>query len=152
MITLNKYSEALAKVGISIYDSVGGLKDMDTILEEMGSKWNTLTDAQQVALAQTVAGVRQYTQLISLMDNWDTFQKNLTSAKTAEGTIQKQADIYAESWEAAKDRVTAAAEAIYSKLINDEFFIDILNGFEKFLNGVSNVIDGLGGRLSCAPP
>jgi hypothetical protein len=44
---------------------------MDSILEEMGAKWQTLDKSQQTALAQTVAGVRQYTQLIALMDNWD---------------------------------------------------------------------------------
>jgi hypothetical protein len=46
---------------------------MDDILDDMGSKWDTLTKAQQVALAQTVGGVRQYTNLIALMDNWDKF-------------------------------------------------------------------------------
>jgi hypothetical protein len=40
--TLNKYSTALAKVGISIKDSSGELKDMDLILDEMGNKWETL--------------------------------------------------------------------------------------------------------------
>jgi hypothetical protein len=44
---------------------------MDTILEEMAAKWDTLGKAEQIALAQSVAGVRQYTQLIALMDNWD---------------------------------------------------------------------------------
>jgi hypothetical protein len=42
--TLNKYSEALAKIGVSIYDTGGGLKAMDKILEEMGAKWNTISD------------------------------------------------------------------------------------------------------------
>jgi TP901 family phage tail tape measure protein len=40
--TLNKYSEALNKVGISIYDQNGELKEMDSILDEMGAKWETL--------------------------------------------------------------------------------------------------------------
>jgi TP901 family phage tail tape measure protein len=43
---LNKYSEALAKVGISIKDSSGGLKDMDNILDEMAAKWDTLNNDQ----------------------------------------------------------------------------------------------------------
>jgi TP901 family phage tail tape measure protein len=41
--TLNKYSAALSKVGISIKDSAGNLKDMDSILKEMGAKWNTIS-------------------------------------------------------------------------------------------------------------
>jgi hypothetical protein len=34
---------------------------MDKILDEMAAKWVTLNKDQQIALAQTVAGVRQYT-------------------------------------------------------------------------------------------
>lgn len=142
---LNKYSEALLKVGINVKDQNGQLKDMDSILNEMGSKWNTLAKDQQVALAQTVGGVRQYNQLISLMDNWDKFQQNLGTAQGSIGTLQEQADIYAESWEAAQDRVRAAAEAIYSDLLNDEAFIDILNIVEDFLTLIDNIIDSVGG-------
>ena len=40
--TLNSYSEALYAVGINIKDSNGELKEMDTILDEMGAKWNQL--------------------------------------------------------------------------------------------------------------
>ena len=36
--TLGKYSEALEKVGINIKDQSGQLKDMNSILDEMGSK------------------------------------------------------------------------------------------------------------------
>jgi hypothetical protein len=34
----------LAKVGISIKNANGELKSMDTLLNEMGSKWNTLAE------------------------------------------------------------------------------------------------------------
>ena len=149
-VTLNKYSEALQKVGISIFDAAGGLKDMDTILDEMGAKWSTLNTAQQTALAQTVAGVRQYNQLISLMDNWDSgdgdsFQANLDTARNADGALQEQSDIYAESWEAASDRVRAALEGIYSTLIDDDAFISILNTIEKIISYIDNLIDSVGG-------
>ena len=148
--TLNKYSEALQKVGISIFDQAGELKDMDIILDEMGEKWGTLNKAQQTALAQTVAGVRQYNQLIALMDNWDngdsdSMQANLMTSYNAEGTLQEQADIYAQSWEAARDRVQASLESIYKDILNDEFFIDIANGFSGLLDSLDAFIDGVGG-------
>ena len=57
-VDLNKYSQALDAVGISVLDQNGQLKEMDAILSEMGEKWQTLSNAQQTALAQTVAGVR----------------------------------------------------------------------------------------------
>lgn len=142
---LNKYSTALHKVGIEIKDTDGQLKDMDVILDEMGTKWGTWSRDTQTALAQTVAGVRQYTQLMTLMNNYDFYKENVKRAKNADGSLQEQADIYAESWEAARDRVRAAWEAIYKNLVNDKAFISILNGFEKVLSGVDLLIKSLGG-------
>lgn len=143
--TLNKYSEALFKVGINIKDQNGELKDMDAILAEMGEKWQYLTKDQQVALAQTVAGVRQYNQLVALMENFDFYQENLSSAMNADGSLAEQAEIYEESWEAARKRVKASLEGLYDSLINDESFIDLLNIIEKVVSGVENLVDSIGG-------
>lgn len=145
--TLNKYSQALDKVGINIFDVNGEIKTMDTLLDEMGEKWETLSNDQQIALAQTVAGVRQYTRLIALMDNWDFFQENLESAYGASGSLQEQADIYAESWEAARDRVRASAEDIYDSIINPELFISADNIASPFLSGIADIVDGMGGLM-----
>lgn len=143
--TLGKYSKALDAVGVSIKDSNGELRDMDRILDDIGGKWDTLNKDEQVALAQAVGGIRQYTQFIALMDNWDFMKENLETAKGATGELQKQADIFAESWEAARKNVKASAEGIYDSLIKDEFWIDLTNGFAGFLKIIENAIDSVGG-------
>jgi hypothetical protein len=79
------------------------------------------------------------------MDNWDKFQENLQTAYTSTGSLQEQADIYAESWEAAQARVQAAAESIYADLIDDKFFITLTNGLAGVLDAVSGLTDGFGG-------
>lgn len=142
---LNKYSKALEKVGISIKDQQGELKDMNTILDEMMNKWDSLSRAEQVALAQTVGGVRQYTQLVNLMENKDYFKELVGVAKNSEGTLQEQADIFANSWEGARKRVQSAAEGIYDSLIDEEFFKDVDNIVTVVLNGINATIKGLGG-------
>ena len=58
--SLGKYSLALEKIGVSIKDANGELKDMDVILEQTGARWSTLSRDEQTALAQSVAGIRQY--------------------------------------------------------------------------------------------
>ena len=146
--TLGTYSQALEKVGINIKDTSGQLKNMDVILEEMGNKWQTLSKDQQVALAQNVASTRQYTQLVALMENWDFFQQNLKDAQNAEGSLQEQADIYAESWEGARKRVKASAQAIYSDLIDDKTFIKGTNAVADVLNVTDELITNLGGIKS----
>lgn len=142
---LNKYSQALAVIGVNIKDASGQLKDMDSILEETAEKWDQLDKAQKVAFATTVGGVRQYTNLIALLDNWDMVQENIGIAKNSEGTLQEQQDIYAEGWEAAEKRVRVAAEKIYQDLINDKFFITLLDGFKTVLNIIDNTIQAMGG-------
>lgn len=144
-VNLNKYSAALKTVGVEVLDLNGNMKDANTIIDELGATWNNLSSAQKTALAQTVAGTRQYTQLISLMENFDAFQGNVGAAKNAEGTLTEQQEIYAEGWQAASKRVQAAAQDIYDSLLNDDFFIDLLNGLEKVLDGVGGLIDGFGG-------
>lgn len=143
--TLNKYSQALATVGVQIKDTDGELKGMDEILDNLGSKWNTLAQDQKIALAETVAGVRQWTQLIALMDNWDFFKENLAMAQNADGALEQQAEIYAESWEAARDRTKAAAEDIYDSLINPDFYIKVDDLIIPLLSGTADVIDAMGG-------
>lgn len=143
--TLGKYSKALDAVGVSIKDSNGELRDMDRILDDIGGKWDTLNKDEQVALAQAVGGVRQYTQFIALMDNWDFMRENLETAKGATGELQKQADIFAESWEAARKNVKASAEGIYDSLVRDEFWIGLTNGFADGLKSVELFADSIGG-------
>ena len=143
--TLNKYSAALDKVGINIKTTSGDLKGMDQILDELGPKWQTLANDQKMALAQTVAGVRQYSQFMALMNNYDYFKENVQVARDSTGTLEKQADIYAESWEAAQKRVRAAAEGVYQDLIDDKFFISLNNGLADVISGLDNFIDKAGG-------
>lgn len=149
--TLNKYSSALETVGVNIKNEAGQLKDMDEILDEIGAKWDTIGKDQQIALAQTVAGVRQYNQFIALMDNWDFMQENLQTVAKASGTLNKQNEIYAESWEAARKRVQAAAEGIYQDLLKDDFFIQLTDGFGAVLEFIDKIIDSLGGLSGVLP-
>ena len=149
--TLNKYSKALDIVGVNIKNEAGELKSMDEILDEIGAKWDTIGKDQQIALAQTVAGVRQYTQFIALMDNWDFMKENLNTVANATGTLDKQAEIYAESWEAAKKRVQAAAESIYQDLLKDDFFIWLTDGFGSIIGFIDKIIDSLGGLSGVLP-
>ena len=144
-VTLTKYSKAMQKIGVDILDASGNLRQMDDILMDMGQKWQDLTDAQKTATAQTIGGVRQYTTIMALMDNFDFYKSNLDIAKNSEGTLQQQQEIYEKSWEAASKRMRASAETIYSALLNDQFFIKLTDNFAKILNFINQFISGLGG-------
>lgn len=149
--TLNKYSKALEAVGVNIKDDAGNLKDMDNILDEIGIKWENLSKDQQVALAQAVAGIRQYTQFIALMDNWDFMGENLATAYSAEGTLEKQQKIYEESWEAARNRLQASVETLYDELLKDDFFIWLTNALSDVVGLIDKIISSMGGLAGLLP-
>lgn len=144
-VDLNKYSIALQTIGVNVLDANGNLRQMDDILDDLGARWESLTEAQRVATAETVGGMRQYANFMALMDNWSEVQKNITIAANSEGTLQEQADIYAQSWEGAKKRVQASLQNIYTKIIDDQFFINLTNGLSKIIEGIGGFLDGLGG-------
>ena len=144
-VDLNKYSNALAKVGINVLDATGNLRDMNSILDEMGEKWSTLSQTQQTALAQTVAGVWQYNNLVTLMNNWDTFQQNLDIAQNSAGTLEEQSKIYEESWRAASARVKANLEDIYNSILDSDAFKNLLDGIADTINLLDTFIDTIGG-------
>ena len=149
-VNLNKYSQALMKVGVNVLDTNGQLKNMDNILSELGNKWNNIGKSQQVALAQTVGGVRNYTQLVSLMEHWDEFEQNVITAQTSKGALQAQTDIYDQSWQAAQTRFQAAAQTTYDNLISGDFFKGLTNLGTNILNGAGAVGQSLGTKGSVA--
>ena len=150
-VDLTKYTSALETVGVSVLDANGNLKEMDEILDELGRQWVNLNNAQKVALAQTVGGVRQYNNLISLMDNYGYFKELVNDAYDSEGYLSKQNATYLESWAAASDQVRAAWQKIYDLLIDDQLIIKLTKGFADIVSGVGDLMNNLGGLKSLLP-
>ena len=142
---LNKYSQALDAIGVNIKDQNGELKQMDTILDETAAKWDTLTQDQKMAMAQTVAGTRQYTQLISLLDNWGDMEKNLETAANAEGALQEQQDIYMDSLKAHLEQLAAAKEDFFDSFTNTDSLKDLVDMLTVVINLSGDFIDSIGG-------
>ena len=146
-VSLNKYSQALEKVGVDVLTASGELRAMDDILSDLGEKWQLLGKEQQVAVAQVVGGARQYNQLLSLMDNWSDVQKNIIKAEGSTGEISKQANIWADSYEAAAKRVEEAKARVSENFLNSEDVVALTNAFADLITWVDKFIDSFGGII-----
>lgn len=142
---LNKYSEALATAGVQIKDSTGQLKDADIILDELMDKWDGLAKDQQVATAQTVAGVHQYARFMSLMEAKDAYRQNLQWAQNADGAVDEQMKYYEESWTAAQDRFKDSLNQVYNQLDIEDGAKTLYNVLDKIASGAAEAIDNVGG-------
>ena len=144
-VDLTKYTKALESIGVSALDATGNLREAGTLIDEIGSKWQTMGEAQKAAFAQTVGGVRQYTQIMALFENFDKYQANLKNTRLADGELNKQQEIYAESWEAASKRVKASLEGLYTQLIDDKAITKLTSMFAKIIDGFTKLTESFGG-------
>jgi hypothetical protein len=96
-------------------------------------------------LAQSVAGIRQYSQFMALMDNWDVMEDNVKMAKEANGALEEQHEIWETGIEGATSRVKEELNEIKNNLLGENDLLPLLNIAEGFLDFVGDLIDSLGG-------
>ena len=142
---LGDVSGGLKKLGIEVLDSEGELRDLGTVIEEVAGKWNTWTQAQQAAVAQLMAGKRQYNNLVSLFDNWDMYTNAIETSRNATGELQKQQDIYMESTEAHIQQLKTQWEDMYDSLIDPDTIKTFADGFKNILKFATDFVDVIGG-------
>ena len=144
--TLGTYSGKLAELGIKVLDASGKLRNMGQVMEEIGSKWGTFSKEQQTYIAQTMAGQRQYTNLIALFDNYqDKYISALKTAQGAEGTLNKQNKAYMEDINTKINQMTAATEKMWMNLINTDGFKGVIDDLTKVINKVDQLFQSIGG-------
>lgn len=144
-VNLNTVGNTLEKVGIQVLDNNGKLRETGEIIDEIGNRWNEFSAEQQRSIAITMAGTQQFSRLIALFDNWDMYQETLAISQNASGTLQEQADIYADSWQAAAQRVQTSLQDLYEDFMDSDFFIGLLNGADSVVQGFNEAIDAVGG-------
>lgn len=145
--TLGRYSGKMAELGFNVLDTNNNLRDMGEVIQEIGHKWDTLTREQQVYLAQTMAGQRQYSRMMALFDNFDEYEKALQTARNAEGTLQEQQDTYMESTQAHLKQLRATLEEVYNSLADRGFINDFIDSLSVGVNIIGNFVQALDGGI-----
>ena len=143
--TLGDVSSTLKQVGIDVLDVNGNMRDMGAVIEELGDNWDNFSRAEQTAIANTVAGKRQYTQLFALFENWDKYEASVEGAAKAQGELNREHGIYLESWEASSDRIKANLEDIIMDAYSDEGILTLMDGLAGTLKLLDMIIEGAGG-------
>ena len=114
----------------------GELRSSSDVLGELASKWDTLDDVAKSAIAQNVAGQRQANILISLMENWDMYEKMLVEYANASGKAIKENERYMDSWAAKSKRMSSS----FTKLVSEIANTDAIKGGLDALTGVFNFL------------
>ena len=143
--TLGNYSGKMAELGFNVLDSEGKMRDLGVVMEEIGNNWKNLSREQQIYLAQTMAGTRQYNNLIALFDNWEEYQSALNVSQKAAGTLQKQQNVYLESTTAHINELNTAWDSLYHSTLDADTINTVTDGLKVLVKLTDNWIQSIGG-------
>ena len=144
-VDLGRYSGKMAELGFNVLDVNGRLRDMGQVIEEIGGRWQDLTREQQISLTQTMAGQRQYNNLLALFDNFEQYNEALQTAQNSAGTLEKQQAIYMDSIKAHLNELTTAIEGIYKSLTDPKAINGLIDGLTTIAKLVNTVVTSIGG-------
>ena len=134
---VNQVETALKSVGIALRDSQNQLRDLDDVLSELGPKWNALDRNTQAYLGTVIAGTRQQSRFIALMQNWD---RALELTAVSENSAGQQALMHAKAMEgldASINTLTNSWQKFLTTLTSSDAFIGILNTLSAVLQNIS---------------
>lgn len=120
-----KNQDALAEYGIQVEKTDGSLKSTFDVLSELKPKWDAMTDAQRVALGDTLAGQNQYKVLASVMTNFQHAIDATNTALESAGSAAKENAAYMESLEAKENALKAEFEDFANRVLSK----DVVKGF-----------------------
>ena len=133
-VDVNRVDQALQNVGISLMDTNGQFRDLEVVLTELGQKWDDLNTNQQANVAVALAGTRQQSRLIAMMQDFDrTLELVDISANSYGATLAQSAD-YMEGFEAAQTRLTNAMQGLIMSVIDTDWFIGLLDTITFLIN------------------
>ena len=144
--SLDAYTQDMLDIGgINVLNANNELRDMGEVIEEVGSKWSSMTREQQVALSQVMAGTRQYNNLLALFDNWDMYTDALATSENSLGELNKQQNIYMDSTEAHLEQLSASWERVFDSMADTDGINSLVDVLTALTNGIANFTESLGG-------
>ena len=137
--------KALKQLGITIRDDASGeLKSFSSIMDELGGKWENLSDSTKYFLAEQLAGKNQMDVFIGMMDSYDNAMELVNGAYQAQGTLMDMNSTYAESLEGKLNTLKSAQQELYQTFVNTDGYKAMIDGFTGIINGATTVIDTFG--------
>jgi TP901 family phage tail tape measure protein len=126
-VSINLVDKSLQAVGISLRNTDGSFVDLGTIIDELGTKWQTLDGFHQKQIATQIAGVRQVNAFMALMDNFNKTLEYQGAQLNTNGLITDRYATYLESVAASAEKMKSAWQDAWAKTINPQvpkFFYD----------------------------
>ena len=141
---VNAVEKALKSVGVSLRDEEGILRDLGDVLDELGPKWNSLNRNTQAYLGTVIAGTRQQSRFMSLMQNWDRAMELTEASQNSAGAATRMHAAAMEGLDASINNLTITWQKFISGIVNGNTFkglIDTATGLLKLIQNGNSLLN-----------
>ena len=111
-----KGPSALAEIGIPTVTGDAENRRGFDILSDLSMKWDELTNAQKLNIAQSLGGTRQYNALLVAMDNWDEVLEAIEDSTNSKGSAERRNVEIMKTYEKQLEQTKAAATELKLEL------------------------------------
>lgn len=106
--------------GVDILTDTGAYKSTYQILSEISKVWEDISDINQAALLELLAGKRAGSVMSAILQNPDTLKDAFESANNAAGSALKENETYLDSIQGKMDLFTNAVQTMWENAIGSE--------------------------------
>lgn len=139
-VDVNRVAKALANIDVQLMDQNGQFRDLEQVLTEVGSKWDTLNKNQQANVAVALAGTRQQSRLIAMMQDFDRTLELVDISANSYGATLSQSAKYMGGMEAAGARLKTAMEGLVTSVVQSDAIIVVMDAIQGILGAVTTIV------------
>jgi TP901 family phage tail tape measure protein len=137
---VNTVERALKLAGVQLRDSSGNFRNMEQVLIELGYAFDGLDRNTQSYIATALAGTRQQSRLLAVMQNFGRTMELVDVSLNSSGATLAQHEIYSSGLEASMLRLQNAFQGVTLAFSNSEFVIKFIDRLAKVLGEVAENI------------
>ena len=133
-------SQIKSLAGVDIMTDTGAYKSTYEILSEIANVWENISDVDQAALLELLAGKRAGSVMSAILQNPDILADAFESANNAAGSAMRENEKYLDSIQGRIDLFNNALQTMWSNTLDS----DLVKGFVNLATQLVKIIDKIG--------
>lgn len=129
--------ELYSKLGISVYDANGELKNTFELLETLAPIYQEATAAEKAYITETIAGKYQAQNAAAILNNFETAIKATETAMNSQGSAMSENEKVLDSIQGRINNFKSSFEELSQNIISSDlvkFFVDLGSAILDFFN------------------
>lgn len=134
------------KGAVNIFDSKGNFKSTYEILKDISEVWSEISQVDQAALLETIAGKQRGNQISALIQSFQSGQveKAYAASLNSAGSAMQEQERWLESLQAKLQQLDAAFQSLSMTILDSDFLKTLTDSGIAFVNILNTIIDKAG--------